>query len=919
MVDVSAQLPATQLHGIFPAGTTTGSELEVTINGNFLDDVDRLVFSHDGITAKRMMKEAGLFDEEPQPIEGVFLVSVDNDVPPGRYAVRCQGMFGRSNPRTFVVSSGDEVMELEPNGENEFVAPAHEHPATDFSVPATINGRSNNGADVDWFRFQGKAGQALIIDGKARRIDSAMDLVMTLHNEAGQVIGESRRVACGDPLISAVLPDDGIYFVKVYDALYRSGETLYYRIEVGSQPQIDFVFPPVGTPGTTQTFTVYGNHLPGGVKSDFLLDGVTLERTTVEIAMPLELPERLVFNSVLEAHQGGINGIAFQVENEGGSSNPILIAAATAPLVFEQPDNDEPESAQSLTSLPCEVVGQFYPQRDKDWCSFEARKDEFWAIDVLSQQLGNPTDPSILIQRVSVNEQGEESVRDIEFIDDVESRQSNNNRAGRHEFDYRTSDPHYLFQAPDDGTYRILVKEGLSSVKNDPRLTYRLAIRRPTHDFQVVAVPLVSSGSFLLRRGGRQVIRVVAFRQDGFDGEIRVECDGLPEGVACQPIVIGPGNRTGSIILSATDEAPSTVSDLSISATAMIKGKQVKRAARYGGAMEPFQFSQANANIASVRSRLVDGIQLCVNDKEPALKQLTIGTNEPLETSRGGRVKIPYSVKTTEEATGNLTAVVVDLPPSASASQLNIGTADSGEFEIRLQASTPPGTYTFYLAGFNQGHRYSRNPEAAEKAKKRQERINQIYNESRGKTRDAQRAFDKCQSELTSASRRCNECRTKKQQADRAVTEAEKALKRADEDQMAAATRKLDEARGAAMLAEMLCDMADESLATAEEAKKATEKALSDAREFEQRAQQEKSVADRYASQKRNDSNPRNINFNVPSNSLTIKVSEFPIELESLAEAVTVQQGQKLKVPVKLNRLYGFNSNVSVQPRLPSG
>ena len=45
-----AQLPATRLDGVFPAGAVPGSLFELTISGTNLDNVDRLVFSHEGIS-----------------------------------------------------------------------------------------------------------------------------------------------------------------------------------------------------------------------------------------------------------------------------------------------------------------------------------------------------------------------------------------------------------------------------------------------------------------------------------------------------------------------------------------------------------------------------------------------------------------------------------------------------------------------------------------------------------------------------------------------------------------------------------------------------------------------------------------------------------------------------------------------------
>ena len=55
---VLAQLPVARLTTILPAGGKVGTEFAVKITGGDLDDVDRLVFSHQGITASPKMYES---------------------------------------------------------------------------------------------------------------------------------------------------------------------------------------------------------------------------------------------------------------------------------------------------------------------------------------------------------------------------------------------------------------------------------------------------------------------------------------------------------------------------------------------------------------------------------------------------------------------------------------------------------------------------------------------------------------------------------------------------------------------------------------------------------------------------------------------------------------------------------------------
>ncbi|MEJ7595975.1 MAG: hypothetical protein WKF77_31075, partial [Planctomycetaceae bacterium] len=453
-----AQLPTARLDGVFPAGAAPGATLEVTVAGDDLDDVDRLVFSHEGITFARKMAEVTPFDEGPQAVENVFAVTVAANVPPGNYDVRCLGKYGLSNRRTFVVSTIPEFTETEPNGGNDQpawteVESVRTNAAQDVTLPVTINGQSIGGPDVDWYRFTGVAGQRILLDGQCRRIDSHMDLAVTLFTESGTIIGESRYADVHESLVDVMLPANGQYFVKVHDALFASAPGYVYRLTIGALPYLDFVFPPAGLPGSNDEYTLYGRNLPGGQPSPFQLDGRPLDQLKARIGIPGDIIGKLTYSSLIGSQQAGMDGVEYRVANNGFNSNPLLITPSTAPTVLEDANNDSPAAAQKLT-LPCEVMGSFYPQRDVDWFSFDAKKDDVWAFDVYADRLGQSVDPALLIQSLSKDDKGEQKVTDIAFVEDVTERNFNN-RSGRHEFDERTSDPSYIFKTPEDGTYRI--------------------------------------------------------------------------------------------------------------------------------------------------------------------------------------------------------------------------------------------------------------------------------------------------------------------------------------------------------------------------------------------------------------------------------------------------------------------------------
>lgn len=943
-----AQLPATRLDGVFPAGAAPSAVIELTVSGTNLDDVDRLLFSHEGITFSRVMAEATPFDEGPQPVENVFEVTVAANVPPGNYDVRCQGKYGLSNRRTFVVGITPELTETEPNGGTDLPTwiekdGVRTNAAQEVTLPVTINAQSSGGPDVDWYRFTGVAGQRILMDGHSKRIDSRMDLVITLFTEAGTIIGESKPAEADDALLDVTLPANGLYFVKVHDAFFAQGPGYVYRITIGQLPYLDSVFPPAGLPGSNDEYTLLGRNLPGGQPSPFQLDGRPLDQLKVRIPIPGDIAGKLTYSSFMGPQQAGMDGVEFRVANNGFSSNPVLVTPATAPIVLEDPNNNSPNSPQKL-SLPCEVAGSFYPQRDVDWFSFDAQKEDVWSVDVYAQRLGQSCDPTILIQRISTDDKGEQQVSDIVSLDDVQDRNFNN-RSGRHEFDERTTDPSFMFKAPQDGTYRILLKEGVSSVKSDPRLVYRLAIRKSQPDFRIVAVPDGSSESLMLRKGGRDVVHIVAFRQDEFDGEITVSATGLPEGVTTEDIVIGPGNHFGTLILTAADAAPASIGTLQIIAKSTVNGAEVIRPARYGAALTPFQFNQPNANVPSVRSRLVERLQVCVSESEPAPQLLTIGDGKMLETSRGGILKIPYAVKRLEGSAGNLIGFPIDFPPNTTAPQVNIAGNEKGEFELRFLATTVRGTYSFYLAGFNQGMQYKRNPELAEKAKARQERIARILMDAQAAAQKATQdnqlrvtEFNESNTELTQATTAKTQADQKSTTANTALTQAEAALKLKTEQSAAdpanethkqqlvqtqtafdAAKKNAEDAAAAAVEAAKKHEEATAKKALAEDARTKAQMDLQAATQFQTKAQQEKQRADQFANQKQNEANPRGINVNVPSNSLTIKVVEFPMKVEAMPETLTINQGEKAEVVVKISRQYEFTGAINVQSQLPGG
>src|SRR5262249_34265829 len=142
-------------------------------------------------------------------------------------------------------------------------------------------------------------------------------------------------------------------------------------------------------------------------------------------------------------------------------------------------------------SIPCEFVGQFYPQRDADWVEFTAKKGQTYWIEVISSQLGLESDPAFSLYRITKNDKGEEQASEITQVDDSPERA----KLIGGEFDATSDDPAYKFAVPEEGTYRLLIRDQFGDSRNDPSYVYRLSIRTPQPDFRLLAYPVVPPAS----------------------------------------------------------------------------------------------------------------------------------------------------------------------------------------------------------------------------------------------------------------------------------------------------------------------------------------------------------------------------------------------------------------------------------------
>lgn len=880
MAQLPPTLPNPRLNYSFPAGGQIGTTFELKITGDDLDDARELHFSHPGITARLSTANPGPGQTGPQPVYGTFKVSIAREVPPGVYEVRTLGKFGLSNPRAFAVGSLPEIMETEPNN-----LPKQ---ANQVAIGTTINGTCEN-AGLDYFKFSAKKGQRVIIDCWAFRIDSRLDGTLTLYDGAGRELERNHNTNRRDPLIDFTVPADGEYLVSLHDHMYGYYATpgeCFYRLSISTAPYLDFIFPPADVPGSKRQFAIYGRNLPGGEPArGVTLGGKQLEMLTRTIPLPVENAQDLIREGGLyvEPSESFMDGLSYRLKSDTGISNPLLLTYAIAPIVVES----EPTTASrpALLQPPCEYVGQFYPRGRRAWVSFQAKKGEVYWVEVLSQRLGLPTDPRLLVQQVKRDPKGAEKIVELLSVDD---RLANSERVhwsllDSVLYDLATHDPGCRFVVPEDGTYRVMVQDlarpsqdVLHAAKGDPRRVYRLAIRRPAPDFRLVAVPRPPTNlpaeqsiqatiwSPVLRPGGTELVEVFADRRDGFDSEIQVTADNLPAGVSAPPIVIAPGQASATLVLKAADNAQPGMSPLKITGKARIGQDDVMRQARYGTMIWAVQLT----GVTYHRSRLTDQLWVSVMPSDPAPFSVQVDPKVRLEAPLTGTINVPVRVIRRGSFRGPLELFTYGLPPTTNGplhaqpkyhKPMTLpADKDTIDFTITVPNYVPPGTYSFFLSGVGTVH-WSRNPAKLKAAEARLAAIEKLVVENDTQLKSALQA----------------------------QTIAAKAL--ADAQMAKADTKSAIAAKSAA----------DKTVAEADQ------KAKHDAA-FLQTFRQE-------VAKLRDQSKATDLKISAASNSIALTITPAPFEFRLASANVSVKPGSKVEVPLTIKRLYGFAGPVQAQ------
>jgi hypothetical protein len=127
------------------------------------------------------------------------------------------------------LTRGQDIDEIEPNG-----SVAQELPA----VPATVFGEISKKNDVDFYSFDGTAGQTLIVDVDAEVLGSQLDAEVNLSDpETGVEYFFNDQSEGDDPRFNIVLPFSGRFVIGI-DSFAGSSKG-FYRLNISVVPSTD--------------------------------------------------------------------------------------------------------------------------------------------------------------------------------------------------------------------------------------------------------------------------------------------------------------------------------------------------------------------------------------------------------------------------------------------------------------------------------------------------------------------------------------------------------------------------------------------------------------------------------------------------------------------------------------------------------
>ncbi len=457
----------------------------------------------------------------------------------GRQEIRASSRHGLSNPFGLIISDLPQMSESEPNSALD--------QADRISIPVAINGRIGKKKDYDAFRFHASADQRIVFEINAAPFGSRLDALLELSDSVGKVLQRNDDASGEDARLDYTFKEAGDYFILVEDLLGRGGEEFGYRL-TAETPAPNFSATVLrDTPrlrraghvpircevnrinGFDDTVTIVCESLPSGVYAEPL---VLSAATSAGF---------LVLNATADAPLG-----SFPLKIAARGTTRGKSVRRTAELL----NNDRTVKEGFLTILP---AAPFAVSAATLMASIE--QNQSGNIDVIVDRRNG------FNGEIKVTAEGFSAGRDpISRSFDLQplTLKAGENRGAlslKTRIDSEIGIRHVVLRAESDGVveYSSLLPLGTTQIP----FTLSTSLKK----LIVTALP-ASTGS----AASEAVFNAKSERRDGFEGEITLKLDGVPEGVIATVTNVAAKANESALKLVATEKAP-TGTNISLTLT----------------------------------------------------------------------------------------------------------------------------------------------------------------------------------------------------------------------------------------------------------------------------------------------------------------------------------------------------------------
>lgn len=512
--------PPPKLSRVYPLGGQLGTTVPVEILGERLSDAARLEFDCKDLTWERTTEES-----TPGKLKGA--ISISGTAALGSHMFRIITRGGSSNSGIFNVGQFRSIAEIEPNN-NPAVA------QTINAFPVEVQGVLEGAPDSDVFAFEASEKQRWVFDLRSIEEGSAVEARMLLLDAAGQriVFNDDRNDFNENPRIEYTFPVAGKYYIKLDQ--YRGprgfnfGKLSAYTLRFSALPVVTSLRPLALRAGATATLRLTGTGMdsvahiyvtelrqaeyarmtypytmpikfrpdPEEGRNASRLDGQVTQRAPGQVEVRFDVPED-VHEGVWRLWLVGANGTA-----EAGS------------LVIENcPTLDEKDAREAALGVePLTVVGALEKTGERDVFRFRVKAGEPVHFSTLAMQLGVPFLDTVLTLR-------DESGKKLAENDDVVAGQGTL---------LGNPDSSLFYTPKQDGTVSLEVHDRLR--RGGTGYEYCIKVERRAPSFQLFTTP----ENVTAAQGGVAEIKVHLVREEGFEGEVDIWFEGLPDGIRAE-------------------------------------------------------------------------------------------------------------------------------------------------------------------------------------------------------------------------------------------------------------------------------------------------------------------------------------------------------------------------------------------------